>query len=308
MTTSLYTHDACIDHNPGPRHPERPDRLRAVAAALAPEHFPDLNRTAAPLGTREQIERVHPAAFADQIFAAVPETGTVSIDPDTQLSPGSGDAALRAMGALCAATDAVIKRDVRNAFCAVRPPGHHAEADRAMGFCLFNNVAIAARHAQAQHGVERIAVVDFDVHHGNGTQAIFESDPNLLYASSHQFPAYPGTGAASETGVGNLFNTPLPPGTGSEPFREAYRDVIFPAIRNFLPDLLIISAGFDGHIRDPLCQLNLSTEDFAWVSAELVALAESVCEGRLVSALEGGYDLEALAQSTAAHVEALQTA
>ncbi|MDA0239327.1 MAG: histone deacetylase family protein [Proteobacteria bacterium] len=308
MTTALYSHDACLDHDPGRHHPERPDRLRAVAGALSPDDFPDLIRRAAPLGTREQIERVHPAAFADHIFDAVPEFGTVALDPDTQLSPGSGDAALRAMGALCDSTDAVINGDVKNAFCSVRPPGHHAEAGRAMGFCLFNNVAVAAHHALAVHGLERVAVVDFDVHHGNGTQAIFENDPNLLYASSHQFPAYPGTGAASETGVGNLFNTPLAPGTGSEPFRAAYRDIIFPAIRNFSPDLLIISAGFDGHFQDPLCQLNLTTEDFRWVSEELVVLAEGVCAGRLVSALEGGYDLEALAESAAVHVSALEGA
>jgi len=308
MATIIYSHNACVGHDPGPGHPESPDRLRAVAAALAGDEFFGLIRQEAPRGTSTQIERVHPATFAERIFDAVPDTGWRALDSDTHLSPGSGEAALRAMGALCAATDAILSGEARNAFCAVRPPGHHAEADRAMGFCLFNNVAVAARHAQAHHGVERVAVVDFDVHHGNGTQAIFQSDPSLFYASSHQFPAYPGSGAASEVGVGNIFNAPLAPGTGSTPFRTAYRELIFPALRKFSPDMIFISAGFDGHIQDPLCQLNLTTEDFAWVSQELVSLAEECCEGRIVSALEGGYDLDALAESTAAHVRALMAA
>ena len=304
MTTALFTHADCVEHDPGPGHPERPDRLRAVLAALEDAKFDALDRHEAPIGDRENIGRVHPSGQITRIFDAIPESGYHRLNPDTALSPESGAASLRATGALCAATDAVMTGAAKNAFCAVRTPGHHAEPARAMGFCLFNNVAIAARYAQAKHG----AVIDFDVHHGNGTQAIFEADPDLFYASSHQSPAYPGTGAASEAGVGNVVNTPLPPGTGSAPFRAAYRDVILPALDNFAPDLLLISAGFDAHQRDPLCQLNLTTEDFVWISDQLVAAADKFCRGKIVSALEGGYDLDALAESTAAHVTALMGA
>ena len=308
MTTTLYSHPDCFGHDPGAGHPERPQRLQAVEHALATPEFDALRRIEAPRATREMIERVHPATFVDEILAAVPDSGHRSLDPDTRLSPGSGEAALRAVGGLCAAVDAVMAGEVTNAFCAVRPPGHHAEATRAMGFCVFSGVAIAAHHARVAHGAERVAVVDFDVHHGNGTQAIFEQDRALFYASSHQFPAYPGTGAANETGVGNLVNVPLIPGSGSESFREAYREVILPALQNFSPDLLMLSAGFDAHHDDPLCQLNVATEDFAWLTEQLVVHAETNCGGRIVSAMEGGYDLNALGASVAVHVDALMAA
>ncbi|MBM3566554.1 MAG: histone deacetylase family protein, partial [Alphaproteobacteria bacterium] len=223
--------------------------------------------------------------------------------------PASGEAALRAAGAACAAVDAVIKGEAKNAFCAVRPPGHHAEADQAMGFCLFNNVAVAAQHARAIHGLERVAVVDFDVHHGNGTQHSFERDPGLFYGSSHQWPAYPGTGLTEETGVaGNVANAPLPPEAGSEEFRHGYTATILPALRRFKPELLIISAGFDAHERDPLAQINLGADDYAWVTRELLAVGEDCAKGRVISCLEGGYDLQALAESAAVHVREMMRA
>ncbi|MBT3990399.1 MAG: histone deacetylase family protein [Rhodospirillaceae bacterium] len=305
MTTHYYQHPVCITHEPGPHHPESPDRLRSVEAALSVAEFADLVRFEAPETTPGVISLMHDPNYVDHILRSVPKSGYAQLDPDTILSPGSGEAALRAVGGICAAVDDVVAGPASNAFCALRPPGHHAERAQAMGFCLFNNIAIAAQYARKAHGLDKIAVIDFDVHHGNGTQHMFEPDASLFYGSSHQFPAYPGTGAASETGVGNVVNVPLSPGSGSEPFRAAYRDVILPALRGFSPELLLISAGFDAHIQDPLCQLNVTTADFAWITEELLAVADECCAGRVVSTLEGGYDLDALAESVGVHVEGL---
>jgi acetoin utilization deacetylase AcuC-like enzyme len=274
-------------------------------AALANSEFDTLTRIEALETTPDVIALMHDPGYIDHILAAVPAAGYAQLDPDTILSPGSGEAALRAVGGICQAVDEVISGDADNAFCALRPPGHHAERAQAMGFCLFNNIAIAAKHAQNQHGLDKVAVIDFDVHHGNGTQHMFDADASLFYGSSHQFPAYPGTGAASETGIGNIVNVPLSPGSGSELFRAAYTDVILPALRDFNPDLLLISAGFDAHIQDPLCQLNVTTTDFAWITEELLAVADDCCDGRVVSTLEGGYDLDALAESVTVHVNAM---
>src|SRR5579864_2120451 len=308
MTTLLYTHPACIDHDPGDYHPESPARLRAVLEALDAPEFAALERREAPEAAIDDIARVHPRRFVERMLAAVPAAGHVGIDADTILSPQSGRAALRAVGAVCAAVDAVVVGEADNAFCAVRPPGHHAEPERAMGFCIFNSVAIAAQRARQKHGLERAAVIDFDVHHGNGTQATFENNPHVFYGSTHQSPLYPGTGARSETGVGNIVNVPLRPMSGSTEFRRAYDEVILPALEDFAPDFILISAGFDAHRRDPLAQLMLVEEDYAWVTERLMACAARHCEGRLVSSLEGGYDLEALAASAAAHVGALMAA
>jgi acetoin utilization deacetylase AcuC-like enzyme len=286
-------------------HPERPARLVAILEALGQPRFSELVRVEAPEGTVEQIARVHPESLVREALAAVPASGLVDLGDEVLLSPGSGAAALRAVGGVCAAVDAVIKREAGNAFCAVRPPGHHAEPAQPMGFCLFNNIAIGALHARAMHGLERVAVIDFDVHHGNGTQAIFERDPNLFYASTHEWPLYPGTGHSSERGVGNIVNAPLGPGSGSTEFRQAVSDRILPALRRFRPELIMISAGFDAHRADPLASLRLGEDDYAWVTHELCRVADESAEGRVVSALEGGYDLEALAASAAAHVEAL---
>ncbi len=305
LPTHFYSHPVCITHEPGPHHPESPDRLKSVMAALGDGAFDALKRFESPAATPDVIALMHDPDYVDYILRAVPESGYAQLDPDTILSPGSGEAVLRAVGGICAAVDDVLTGKAFNAFCAMRPPGHHAERAQAMGFCLFNNIAIAARHAQTKHGVDKVAVIDFDVHHGNGTQHMFDQDRTLFYGSSHQFPAYPGTGAASETGVGNIVNVPLSPGSGSEPFRAAYTDVILPELRAFNPDLLLVSAGFDAHIQDPLCQLNVTTEDFAWITKELMEVADECCDGRLVSTLEGGYDLDALAESVCVHVEAL---
>jgi len=307
MTTLLYSHSACLNHDTGRGHPERIARLEVILNALDAPEFQSLARREAPQATREQIARAHDRAYVDGLLEAVPKSGLVHADSDTVMSSGSGEAALRAAGAVVAAVDAVIGGEAGNAFCAVRPPGHHAEADRPMGFCLFNNVAIGAYHARARHDLRRIAVVDFDVHHGNGTQHMFESDGELFYGSTHQWPLYPGTGARSETGVGNVCNVPLFPGAGSEQFRAAFEGVLLPALRNFAPEMILISAGFDAHRRDPLAGLELETEDFAWATAELMAVARQGCGGRIVSTLEGGYDLEALADSAAAHVRTLMS-
>ncbi len=306
MTTLLYSHPTCVEHDGGASHPERPDRLRAVMAALSDNSFQGLDRREAPQARVSDLERVHAPFHVEQIFSNIPESGHFRIDADTAMSPHSGEAALRAAGAVIAAVDAVLGGEADNAFCAIRPPGHHAEPNRAMGFCLFNNVAIGAVHAQDTADVQRVAVVDFDVHHGNGTQAAFYDKEDLFYASSHQSPCYPGTGLQSETGnYDNIVNAELPPGTGSEVFRAAYSDRILPALRAWKPDFLLISAGFDAHVRDPLAQLNLDEDDFAWVTHELLSVANDCCGGRVVSVLEGGYDLDALAASAAVHVTEL---
>ncbi len=308
MTTGLYTHQACLTHDTGHGHPERIQRLEAILRLLDDPIYATLDRREAPLATREQIARVHAVSYIEEVFAAIPNVGFGELDGDTVLSPGSGAAALRAAGAMTAAVGAVMTGDLTNAFCAVRPPGHHAERDLAMGFCIFNNVAVGAAEAIAVHGLSRVAIFDFDVHHGNGTQHIFAADPRVLYASTHQSPLYPGTGAKSEKGVGNIVNAPLPPYAGSEEFRDACENVILPAIAKFRPELLLISAGFDAHRADPLASLEFETEDYVWITDELVKLAAEYCDGRIVSTLEGGYDLNALAESTAAHVHALQRA
>jgi acetoin utilization deacetylase AcuC-like enzyme len=305
MTTFLYSHPACAAHDTGPGHPERPSRLAAVLEALEADEFTGLDRREAPRATREQIERIHPAWFVDRVLAAIPETGHGNIDGDTLVSPGSEEAAFRAAGAVVAAVDAVVAGEADNAFCAVRPPGHHAEPDRAMGFCLFNNVAIGAAHARFAHGLARAAVVDFDVHHGNGTEAAFHRDGAYFYASTHQKPLYPGTGNVSDRGVGNVVNVPLPPRSGGDQFRRAMTDVVLPALDAFRPDFVFISAGFDGHHADPLAMLELHDDDYGWATAEIMAVAAKHAAGRVVSALEGGYDLDALAKCAAAHVRAL---
>ncbi|MBW8785663.1 MAG: histone deacetylase family protein [Novosphingobium sp.] len=306
MTTALVTHPACLEHDTGPGHPERADRLRAVLDALATEEFADLRREEAPRATPEQLTRVHDRGYVERLLAvSVPEGRHAALDADTVISAASTEAALRAAGGATHAVDLVLDGGAESTFVAVRPPGHHAEPGRAMGFCLFNNAAVAALHARAR-GLTRIAVADFDVHHGNGTQAAFWSEADLFFASSHQRPLYPGTGSADEQGAaGNIVNAPLPGGTRSAGFRLAWRNLLLPALDAFAPELLVVSAGFDAHRADPLANLELETEDFAWVTRELVALARRHAGGRIVSCLEGGYDLAALAASAAAHVREL---
>ena len=306
MATLLYTHPACLKHDTGPHHPERPERLRAILAALQGETFAALERREAPRAEKAQLTRVHPEGYVNWVLGQIPKEGWAGLDADTIVSSDSGEAALRAAGAVCAAVDAVLAGEARNAFCAVRPPGHHAEPEQAMGFCLFNNVAVAAQQARTAHGLKRVAVVDFDVHHGNGTQAVFERDADLFYASTHQSPLYPGTGQAHERGTaGNVVNAPLPPFAGSAEFRAAMEGVVLPALDAFRPELVLISAGFDAHTRDPLASLNLVEDDYGWVTRQLCAVAARHAQGRVVSALEGGYDLKALAASVSAHVDAL---
>ena len=311
MNTALFSHSACLYHDTGLGHPESPDRLRAVIGALEAEEFTWLDRREAPPATEEQLARVHALPYVRWIMARIPRTeaeGLVQLDGDTLVSAGSREAALRAAGGVCAAVDAVMAGEVRNAFCAVRPPGHHAARDRAMGFCVFNNIAVAALHARVVHGVERIAVVDFDVHHGNGTEAMFASDEDLLYISSHQWPLYPGTGNPRDRGLGNILNLGLRPGSGSAEFRAAMSETALPLLEAFRPGLVLVSAGFDGHADDPLAELDLLEADYAWITERLVAVAAASCQGRLVSTLEGGYNLRALATSAAAHVRALMAA
>lgn len=306
MTTRFYFHPVCIEHEPSPQHPESPDRLRTISHVLAADEFDALDRRTPSEAQKSQIARAHPESYVERVFAMIPETGYARIDADTIVSPKSGEAALRAAGAMIEAVDAVMSGEADNAFCAIRPPGHHAEPEQGMGFCLFNNVVIGAEHGRAVHGAERIAVMDFDVHHGNGTQAMFWNEPDMFYASTHQWPLYPGTGDRSETGAhGNIVNAPLWAGAGSEDFRAAMRDVVLPAMDDFAPDLVMISAGFDAHRRDPLAQLELETEDFVWATDALREIAGKKSAGRLISTLEGGYDLQALGESTAAHVRAL---
>ncbi len=306
MTTALFTHPACLDHDTSPGHPERADRLRAVLGVLERETFHLLDRQVAPRAERAQITRVHHPDYVTRVFDAVPATGYVGLDADTIISPGSGEAALRAAGALCAAVDHVFAGYSRTAFCAVRPPGHHAMPGGWGGFCLFNNIAIGAAHARSVHGISRVAIIDFDVHHGNGTQAVCEHDPGLFYASTHQAPLYPGTGERTERGdYDNIVNLPLRPLSGSPEFRDVMTRRILPALDEFRPELILISAGFDGHSNDPLASLHLVEDDYAWATRKLVECARTHCDGRVISTLEGGYNLKALAASTAAHVREL---
>ncbi|MEO0931411.1 MAG: histone deacetylase family protein [Pseudomonadota bacterium] len=303
MTTVLITHDDCYDHVTPPGHPEQVARLDAVLGALDDI---DLKRVKAPLAAEDDLLRAHPKAHVDAIRAAAPSEGWRSLDADTHMSVGSLQAAYRSAGGVVHAVDMVMGGEVANAFAAVRPPGHHAERETAMGFCFFGNVAIGAKHALDHHGLDRVAIVDFDVHHGNGTQDLVEDDARILFCSTHQSPLYPGTGAAHETGVGNVLNVPLPGGTGSKAFRDVMDRVVLPRVDTFAPQLLLISAGFDAHADDPLAGMNLTTEDFAWVTQRLCDLADKHCAGRVVSALEGGYDLPALGASAAAHVKVLE--
>ena len=290
----------------GEGHPERPDRLRAIERALEGESFQTLARELAPLGTREAILRVHPEIYLTDIEEAAPKDGYAMVDGDTTMNPFTLEAAMRGVGGVCLAVDEVMQGKCDNAFVGMRPPGHHAERSTAMGFCFFNNAAIAARHAQAVYGAERVAIMDFDVHHGNGTQDVFWSDKSVMYASTHQMPLYPGTGAARETGdFGTIVNAPLRAGDAGEAFRDAMETRVLPALEAFKPDLLIISAGFDAHRRDPLGGLNLVEEDFSWVTARLMDVAHKSAQGRVVSVLEGGYDLQGLALSAAMHIKRL---
>lgn len=303
MTTALITHEDCLDHVTPPGHPEQVARLEVVLAALEGKA---LLRVEAPLAGDTDLLRVHPQAHIDHIRGAVPETGIKPMDPDTWMSPGSLTAALHAVGGCVQAVDMVMAGTAQNAFVACRPPGHHAEAERTMGFCLFGNVAIAARHALEMHGLSRVAILDFDVHHGNGTQDLLWDESRVLFCSSHQSPLWPGTGMEDEVGAhGNIMNVPLAPGTDGAGFRHAMETRVLPAFGAFGPDLILVSAGFDAHRADPLAGLALEVEDFAWITARLCDLAARHCQGRLVSCLEGGYDLDALAQSVAAHVDVL---
>ena len=305
MATALFTHPSSLAHVTPEGHPERIDRIRAIDRILATAPFEGLLRREAPLGRDEYILRAHDPGHLQHIRSAAPENGIKYLDADTVMSPGTLEAALRAVGAATGAVDLVFSGEANNAFCALRPPGHHAERNQPMGFCFFNSAAIAAHYARARHGAGRVAVVDFDVHHGNGTQDIFWSDPDLFYGSTHQMPLYPGTGSSGETGVGNIFNAPLRAGDGGEQFRDAMGSIVLPALNAFAPDLIIISAGFDAHHRDPLGSLQLTEADFAWATLQLMELAETHSGGRVVSVLEGGYDLQGLASSVGAHVRAL---
>ncbi|HXW20689.1 MAG TPA: histone deacetylase family protein [Roseiarcus sp.] len=309
MTTILFSHSAGLAHRTGEGHPERPARLEAIERALAEERFASLVREDAPIVERSALLRVHPQAYVAAIEKAAPQQGYRRLDPDTTMSPGTLEAAMRAAGGATSAVDAVFAGRGANAFVAARPPGHHAEIATPMGFCFFNNAAIAARHARVVYGAERVAVVDFDVHHGNGTQDIFWNDPSLMYCSTHEMPLFPGTGALSEQGAhGQIVNAPLRAGDGGETFREAFDVAILPRLEDFAPDLIIISAGFDAHRLDPLGHINLVESDFAWATRRLMEIAERRCRGRIVSLLEGGYDLDGLSRSVAAHVSTLMGA
>ena len=305
MVTRLYSHPIYLEHLTPTGHPEHPDRLRAIERMLEDEAFERLERVEAPEGDEAAILYAHPESHVESVRAAVPEEGVGKVDADTVVSPKSWQAALTAIGAANAGVDDVFSGKADNVFVAARPPGHHAEKNRAMGFCLFNYAAIAARHAQKVHGVERVAIVDWDVHHGNGTQDIFWDDPSVLYCSTHQMPLYPGTGDKNERGAGNIVNAPLSPRSGSELFREAMRSRVLPALDDFMPDLILVSAGFDAHHRDPLAEINLDEDDFDWATGQLMDRAERHCDNRLVSLLEGGYDLQGLSFSVAAHIKRL---
>ena len=307
MSTLILHHDNCQRHETGFRHVERPERVTAVLNAVT--GLAGIEALPAPRATLEQLTQVHPEEYWQELVGLEPgdgdDRGIVALDADTFMSPGSIDATLRGSGAACFAIDQIEAGKADNAFCAVRPPGHHALATIPMGFCLLNHVAVAARYAIERGFAERVAILDFDVHHGNGTQGIFEESPEVLFVSSHQMPLSPGSGHPSETGVGNIVNLPLSPGDGSDAFRSAWSDRGLPEVSRFQPDLVLVSAGFDAHERDPLGQLHLTDDDYGWITAAIRDIAETSCDGKVVSLLEGGYDLEALATASAAHVKAL---
>jgi acetoin utilization deacetylase AcuC-like enzyme len=307
--TILMMNDAGLRHQMPPGHPEQIARLEAINAALGDPAFEALDRRESPVATDADLLLAHPQSHIDAIRDAAPVTGLIGLDADTTMSPGTLEAVLRGVGGCLAAVDAVLSGEANNAFVATRPPGHHAEKTRAMGFCMFGNVAIAAKHALERHGLARVAVVDFDVHHGNGTQDLLWDEERALFISIHQMPLYPGSGAASERGAtDNILNLPMPPGSGGQAMRDIFTARILPRLEDFAPELILISAGFDAHAADPLANLNWSTEDFAWITRKLCNVAGRVCDGRIVSSLEGGYDLTALAEATAAHVSELMGA
>jgi acetoin utilization deacetylase AcuC-like enzyme len=309
MSTLLVTHAACLNHVVPQGHPERPDRMRAVEQALSPDAFNALQRIHAPMGTLENVALCHSEDYVNELHHAAPAEGLVYIDGDTSMSPGTWEAALRCVGGATAAVDAVMTKKADNAFVATRPPGHHAEVGKPMGFCFFDHAAIAARYAQRKYGITRAAIVDFDVHHGNGTQDIFWSDSTVMYCSTHEMPLFPGTGAASERGEHDtVVNAPLRSGDAGDKFREAFNAMILPQLKTFAPELIVLSAGFDAHWRDPLANIRLQESDFAWVTQKLMDLASETAEGRIVSVLEGGYDLQGLKDSVSAHVTALMGA
>jgi len=303
MQTLIMHHDDCRRHDTGRGHPESSARIEAVMKALADVR--GIERLPAPLATAEQVTRVHDSGFWQSMAETDISDGPVFLDPDTIMGAGSLDAALRGSGAACFALDQIYAGKAKNAYCVIRPPGHHAESTTAMGFCLINHVAIAARHAQATHNAGKVAILDFDVHHGNGSQEVFEKSPDILFISSHQIPLYPGTGYPDETGCGNILNLPLTAGSDGSEFRAAWTRLGLPALHSFEPDLILVSAGFDAHADDPLGQIQLQDEDFGWLTREIAAYAGESCDGRLVSVLEGGYNLKALASSSRAHVAAL---
>lgn len=303
MSTIIIQHDDCLRHDPGPGHPESPQRVKAAMSGL--DDIRGLQRLPAPLATVDQITRVHPLEFWAGLQADEPEEGRFALDPDTFMNQGSIDAALRASGAICFAVEQVLADKALRAFCVVRPPGHHSEPEKAMGFCLLNHIAIGAQQALTHPEIKRVAIIDFDVHHGNGTQAAFEENPDVMYVSSHQAPLYPGTGHIEEVGVGNILNMPLAAGDGSAAFRSIWSRLGLPAIHSFEPDLILISAGFDAHERDPLAQLEVQDADYHWITGEICDLASDSSQGRVVSLLEGGYDMRALASASRAHVQGL---
>ena len=306
MVTAVISHEAALGHATPPGHPEQVARMDAVWSALAEM---DLLRLVAPMAAEDDLMRAHPAAHIAMVRRAAPNSSWVSLDADTHMSPGTLEAAYRAAGGAVRAVDAVMAGEAANAFVAMRPPGHHAETQTAMGFCFFGNIAIAAKHALDHHGLERVAIVDFDVHHGNGTQDLVEEDARIFFASTHQMPLYPGTGAAHETGGhNNVLNVPLPAGAGGREFRAVMEREVLPAVRRHAPQMIFISAGFDAHADDPLAGLNFTVDDFAWATRVLCDLAAELCSGRVVSCLEGGYDLSALGASAAAHVNVLKEA
>src|ERR1700741_2130069 len=309
MSTLLISHPAFLEHLTPLGHPERPDRLRAIERALEAEKFQTLARSQAPLASLETIALCHPMEYITEVREASPREGLIHLDADTSMSPGTFEAALRAAGGAIHAVDEVLTKKAANAFVAARPPGHHAETARPMGFCLFDNAAIAARYSQQRYGLASAAIVDFDVHHGNGSQEIFWSDKTVMYCSTHQMPLFPGTGARGERGEhDNIVNAPLASEDGGTKFRAAFENVILPQLRKFSPELIIVSAGFDAHYRDPLASLNLRAEDFGWVTRKLMDLADASAGGRIVSVREGAYDLQGLQESVAAHVTPLMGA